>query len=79
MRPPGPLTASRPAMAERPANKRSIEMPSPITDLAAYRMRRQRPIAAACRWAEAIEEATIANLRAAGVIQRLWLRLFTGA
>ncbi|WP_041646650.1 hypothetical protein [Aromatoleum aromaticum] len=50
----------------------------PITDLARYRMTRQRPITDACRWSEAIEEVTVANLRAAAVIQRMWLRLFIG-
>ncbi|NMG56803.1 hypothetical protein [Aromatoleum aromaticum] len=54
-------------------------MPSPVTDLAAYRMTRQRPITDACRWVEAVEEMTVANLRAAAVIQRLWLRLLIGA
>ena len=49
-------------------------MNAQITDLAAIRAARARPINQACRWNEAIETVMTANLRAACVLQRMLLR-----
>lgn len=49
-------------------------MNAQITDLAAIRAARARPINQACRWNEALETVMTANLRAACVLQRMWLR-----
>ena len=45
-----------------------------ITDLGAVRAARARPINQACRWSEAVETVITANLRAACVLKRMWLR-----
>lgn len=49
-------------------------MNAKITDLGAVRAARARPINQACRWSEAVETVMTANLRAACVLQRMWLR-----
>lgn len=45
-----------------------------ITDMAAFRAARTRPIADACRWSEAFETIALTNLRVSFAWQRMVLR-----
>jgi hypothetical protein len=47
-----------------------------ITDLAKYRMRHQKPITDACGWVTAFETVAVANMKAAAVMQRMFLRMW---
>ena len=59
---------------ESPGLSRGGAVNAKITDLGAVRAARARPINQACRWNEALETVMTANLRAACVLQRMWLR-----
>lgn len=47
-----------------------------ITDLTKYRVLHQKPVTDACGWLTAIETVAIANMKAAAVMQRAFLRLW---
>lgn len=48
-----------------------------VTDLARVRMQREQPAREAVRLSEALEAATLTNLRASFAWSRLWLRFLT--
>lgn len=48
-----------------------------VTELAAYRAMRQRPMNDVCRWSEAIEQIAVTHLRLAFAWQRCMLRALT--
>ena len=50
-------------------------MSEKITDMAAWRAARARPITDACRWSEAVETVTRANLQAWMTMTFLWPRI----
>jgi hypothetical protein len=50
-------------------------MSEKITDLAAWRAAHARPITDACRWSEAVETVTRANLQAWMTMTFLWPRI----
>jgi hypothetical protein len=50
-------------------------MSDKITDLAAWRAAHARPITDACRWSEAVETVTRANLQAWMTMTFLWPRI----
>jgi hypothetical protein len=50
-------------------------MNAKITDLARWKAAHQRPITDACRWSEAIETVTRANLQAWMTMTFLWPRI----
>lgn len=45
-----------------------------VTQLAQYRMVRQRPITALCIWSGALEQIMLTNVRFCFACQRTWLR-----
>lgn len=45
-----------------------------VTNMAAFRAARNKPINDACRWSEAGETVWLANWRAAFAMHRNWLR-----
>jgi hypothetical protein len=50
-------------------------MNAKITDMAAWRATHARPITDACRWSEAVETVTRANLQAWMTMTFLWPRI----
>ena len=50
-------------------------MSDKITDLAAWRAAHAKPITDACRWSEAVETVTRANLQAWMTMTFLWPRI----
>lgn len=50
-------------------------MSDKITDLAAWRAAHARPINDVCRWSEAVETVTRANMRAWMTVTFLWPRI----
>lgn len=50
-------------------------MSEKITDMAAWRAAHARPITDACRWSEAVETVTRANLQAWMTMTFLWPRI----
>lgn len=50
-------------------------MNAKITDLAAWRAAHTRPITDACRWSEAVETVTRANMQAWMTVTFLWPRI----
>jgi hypothetical protein len=50
-------------------------MSEKITDMAAWRAAHAKPITDACRWSEAVETVTRANLQARMTMTFLWPRI----